>query len=183
MEITHSYRKLCDCPAASCLVSTKVHSANERSPSVTAWWGLHCVNSGHDVHYKVFSCICTHTCWCPSLWQRAYTPEHVVFTPEASADAWRLCGGCERGGTQPASSLPLHRPPAVHQIQTGNQRVSAARESTVACGNCGLHFKRQQFTTLCVFFQEAGPVQILLVSASCWSQTSLGCRPRTFTRR
>ena len=76
----------------------------------------------HWSHYMqmiyVWVCVCVCVCMCRCV------------TLEAPADARRLRGGCERGGTQPASPLPLHWPPAVHQIQTCEQRVSCGeRES------------------------------------------------------
>lgn len=58
----------------------------------------------------------------------------LCVTIEAPADAGRLRGGRGRGGAPPASPLPLHRPPAVHEEQTGDQRVSAAAESDGAHG-------------------------------------------------
>ena len=138
--ITRPYRKPWGCLAASCLVSTRVHSANERSRSVTAWWGSTLYEKkkknldledgrtrnptlvtlyADDICLCVCVCVCVCVCMCRCV------------TLEAPADAWWLRGGCERGGTQPASPLPLHRPPAVHQIQTCEQRVSCGETESM----------------------------------------------------
>lgn len=131
--------------------------------------------------WKAFNYTCTRPCWSPRLWQYVFVCylRGVSWCVTASWWTWvRGSAACVTSSFTPTSCCA----PGSSQQAEGECSVTGGLWGIVVYL---LRTYSSLFDTWVMkrsFSQEAGPVQVLLVSASRPSQTSLGCRAGTFTR-